>query len=74
MYRANRFNNIQIKKSRETVKMYTFKIRYRDQKGVVRDMIVSLKGGSADQAKYSLERRFKETFPLCDLIRIGGQQ
>ena len=54
--------------------MYTFKIRYRDQKGVVRDMIVSLKGDSADQAKYSLERRFKKTFPLCDLIRIGCQQ
>ena len=54
--------------------MYTFKIRYRDQKGVVRDMIVSLKGDSAGQAKRSLERRFKETFPLCDLIRIGCQQ
>ena len=54
--------------------MFTFKIRYRDQKGVVRDMIVSLKGDSADQAKYSLERRFKETFPRCDLIRIGCQQ
>ena len=54
--------------------MYTFKIRYRDQKGVVRDMIVSLKSDSADQAKRRLERRFKETFPLCDLIYIGGQQ
>ena len=54
--------------------MFTFKIRYRDQNGNVRDMTVSLKGDSADQAKYSLERRFKETFPLCDLIRIGGQQ
>ena len=54
--------------------MYTFKIRYRDQKGDVRDMTVSLKGDSADQAKRSLERRFKETFPLCDLIRIGCQR
>ena len=54
--------------------MYTFKIRYRDQKGNVRDMTVSLKGDSADQARYSLERRFKETFPLCDLIRIGCQR
>ena len=54
--------------------MYTFKIRYRDQKGDVRDMTVSLKGDSADQAKRSLERRFKETFPLCDLIRIGYQR
>ena len=54
--------------------MYTLKIRYRDRKGNVRDMTVSLKGDSADQAKYSLERRFKETFPLCDLIYIGGQQ
>lgn len=54
--------------------MFTFKIRYRDQKGNVRDMTVSLKGDIADQAKYSLERRFKETFPLCDLIRIGCQQ
>ena len=54
--------------------MYTFKIRYRDQKGNVRDMTVSLKGDSADQARYSLERRFKETFPLCDLIRFGSQR
>ena len=54
--------------------MYTFKIRYRDQKGNVRDMTVSLKGDSADQAKRSLERRFRETFPLCDLIRIGCQR
>ena len=54
--------------------MYTFKIRYRDQKGNVRDMTVSLKGDSADQARYSLERRFKETFPLCDLIRIESQR
>lgn len=54
--------------------MYTFKIRYRDQKGNVRDITVSIKGDSADQAKRSLERRFKETFPLCDLIHIGGQQ
>ena len=54
--------------------MYMFKIRYRDQKGNVRDMTVSLKGDSADQAKRSLERRFKETFPLCDLIRIGYQR
>ena len=54
--------------------MFTFKIRYRDQKGNVRDMTVSLKGDSVDQAKYSLERRFKETFPLCDLIRIGCQR
>ena len=54
--------------------MYTFKIRYRDQKGNVRDMTVSLKGHSTDQAKHSLERRFKETFPLCDLIRIGCQR
>ena len=54
--------------------MYTFKIRCRDQKGNVRDMTVSLKGDSADQAKYSLESRFKETFPLCDLIRIGCQR
>lgn len=54
--------------------MFTFKIRYRDRKGNVRDMTISLKGDSADQAKRSLERRFKETFPLCDLIRIGVQQ
>ena len=54
--------------------MFTFKIRYRDRKGNVRDMTVSLKGDSADQAKRSLERRFKETFPLCDLIRIGCQR
>ena len=54
--------------------MYTFKIRYRDQKGNVRDMTVSLKGDSADRAKHDLERRFKETFPLCDLIRIGCQR
>ena len=54
--------------------MFTFKIRYRDQKGNVRDMAVSIKGDSADQAKRSLERRFKETFPLCDLIRIVGRQ
>lgn len=54
--------------------MYTFKIRYRNQKGNVRDMTISLKGDNADQAKYSLERRFKETFPLCDLIRIRCQQ
>lgn len=54
--------------------MFTFKIRYRDRKGNVRDMTVSLKGDSADQAKRSLERRFKETFPLCDLIRIGYQR
>ena len=74
IYRAVRFFYILLKKSRETVKMYTFKIRYRDQKGVVRDMTVSLKGDSADQAKRSLERRFKETFPLCDLIRIGYQR
>ena len=74
MYRAVRFFYILSQISRETVKMYTFKIRYRDQKGVVRDMTVSLKGDSADQAKHSLERRFKEAFPLCDLIYIGGQQ
>lgn len=54
--------------------MYTFKIQYRDRKGNVRYMTVSLKGDNADQAKCSLERRFKETFPLCNLIYIGGQQ
>ncbi len=52
--------------------MFTFKIQYRDQKGNVRDMTVSLQGDNADQAKFKLERRFKETFPLCDLIHVGG--
>lgn len=52
--------------------MFTFKIQYRDQKGNVRDMTVSLQGDNIDQAKNKLERRFKETFPLSDLIHIGG--
>ena len=74
IYKVIRFFYILLKELRKTVNMYTFKIRYRDRKGNVRDMTVSLKGDSANQAKYSLERRFKETFPLCDLIYIGGQQ
>jgi hypothetical protein len=52
--------------------MFTFKIQYRDQKGNVRDMTVSLQGDNIDQAKNKLERRFKETFPLSDLIHIRG--
>lgn len=52
--------------------MFTFKIRYRDRKGNVRDMSVSLKGDNADQAKGKLESRFNEMFPLCDLIYIEG--
>lgn len=52
--------------------MFTFKIQYRDQKGNIRDMTVSLQGDNVDQAKTKLERRFKETFPLCDLIHVGG--
>ena len=52
--------------------MFTFKIQYRDQKGYVRDMTVSLQGENVDQARHKLERRFKETFPLCDLIHVGG--
>lgn len=51
--------------------MFTFKIQYRDQKGNVGDMSVSIQGDSVDQAKIKLERRFKETFPLCDLIHVG---
>lgn len=74
IYKVVRFFYILLKELRKTVNMYTFKIRYRDRKGNVRDMTVSLKGDSADQARYSLERRFKETFPLCDLIRIRCQQ
>lgn len=52
--------------------MFTFKIQYRDQKGNVGNMSVSIQGDDVNQAKHKLERRFKETFPLCDLIHIGG--
>lgn len=52
--------------------MFTFKIQYRDQNGNVCDMSVSLQGDNVDQARYKLERRFNETFPLCVLIHIGG--
>ena len=52
--------------------MFTFKIQYRDQKGNVGNMSVSIRGDDVDQAKFKLERRFKETFPLCDLIHVGG--
>lgn len=61
-----------IKRIKETIKMFTFNVQYRDQKGNVRDMTVSLQGDNSDQAKFKLERRFKETFPLCELIHVGG--
>ena len=52
--------------------MFTFEVQYRDQKGCIKDMSVSLQGKTREMTRLELEQRFRRTFPNCTLIHIGG--
>ena len=52
------------------MKTFSFKILYKNKDNVC-ELQATLFADTVETARMKLERRFKATFPVCELIHIG---